>query len=57
MQDNQWTEECPVCGGEMTVTDDKENYEWLYDCPHCGYQESDDYIDLFGAMSVPYGFT
>lgn len=51
-----WSEECPECGKEMTVTDDRENYQWLYKCLHCGYEEMDDYIDLFGCMSVPYGF-
>lgn len=53
----QWMEKCPDCYEDMMVEDDAANYQWLYKCLHCGYEEADDYVDLFGSMSAPYGFT
>lgn len=37
-------------------TDDPENYEMTYECPDCGFDERDSYADIYGCMSVPWGF-
>lgn len=50
-------QECGECGAlTLTIVDDKENYEVRYSCSTCGYEEEDSYADLYGVMSVPWGF-
>ena len=50
-------DDCPECGnGYYCVIDDHKHYEVHYSCEICGFNDTDDYIDLYGCMSVPYGF-
>ena len=48
---------CPECGGEhFEITDIPERYVVEYNCPDCGFEGHDFYEDLYGCMSVPWGF-
>ncbi len=47
--------ECGECGSqrcEYVVAD----YTVAYKCPDCGNDGSDAFEDLYGCMSVPWGF-
>ena len=48
---------CPECGKEnFEITDIPERYVVEYNCPDCGFEGHDFYEDLYGCMSVPWGF-
>jgi hypothetical protein len=47
--------ECLECGS-MNCEVVNENYTIYYDCPDCGYEGYDFYEDLYGCMSVPWGY-
>jgi transposase-like protein len=49
--------ECPECGSDLcVVTNDPVAHMVEYDCFDCGYAGHDYYEDLYGCMSVPWGF-
>lgn len=49
--------ECGECGSERCeATDKPSEYVVEYHCPDCGWEGSDCYSDLYGCMSVPWGF-
>ncbi len=49
--------ECPeCCGKRFEIKDNPENYSVEYYCPDCGFEGHDFYEDLYGCMSVPWGF-
>lgn len=51
------TGECPNCGSEACVyTDKPQEYIIEWDCPDCREEGHDGYEDLYGCMSVPWGF-
>jgi predicted RNA-binding Zn-ribbon protein involved in translation (DUF1610 family) len=51
------TSECPECGAmACRITDDSRNGTVEYDCSACGYEGWDSYLDLYGCMSVPWGY-
>jgi DNA-directed RNA polymerase subunit M/transcription elongation factor TFIIS len=49
--------QCGECGA-MTLTeiDNPENYTVTSSCSNCGHEVEDSYADLYGAISVPWGF-
>ena len=51
--------DCLECGEICWVADNPKVYEVSYLCsdPWCDWEGGDDYWDLYGCMSVPYGFT
>lgn len=54
-QDERQHTECVECGGtdlRMWV-EDRQVY---YSCPDCGSEDSDSFVDLYGCMSVPWGY-
>jgi transcription elongation factor Elf1 len=51
------TDYCPECGEKSLVcTNDPANYQVLNSCSACGYEGKDYYEDLYGCMSVPWGY-
>jgi hypothetical protein len=51
----EYTVECGECGG-MNCKIKAEDYVVYYNCPDCGYEGHDYFEDLYGCMSVPWGF-
>ena len=50
-------EECPECGSDnFKTTNVPQQYCVEYVCFDCGYEGSDYYEDLYGSMSVPWGY-
>lgn len=49
-------EECPQCGQSLRIVDLPAEHLVRYECQNCGYEEHDGYEDLYGCMSVPWGF-
>jgi hypothetical protein len=49
--------ECGECGGmNCKATVSVEDYIVYYNCSDCGYNGHDYFEDLYGCMSVPWGF-
>ena len=50
-------EQCPECGStDYFIEDRPKDYEVYSCCKTCGYEYYDCYSDLYGVMSVPWGF-
>jgi len=47
--------ECPECGA-MACRVWSEDYQVFYECSECEHEGSDSFADLYGCMSVPWGF-
>lgn len=51
------TPQCPECGSfNFSVEDLPEDYCVNEECFDCGYENSNGYEDMYGCMSVPWGF-
>ena len=49
------TMECLECGG-MNCEYVDENYAIHFNCLDCGYEGTEFYEDMYGCMSVPWGY-